>query len=102
MDHPEIPKGFYCYSIESIEHGPKTEATAAMSVAFGFEDEGEIRMKTKPCPHWKCDPNLPQQESGICTFLNISDREHHTLLWDQVKECGLNLGDNEDDLNTVG
>ncbi len=90
-EHPEVPKGFYCYTIESVEYGPKTEATAALASVFGYEDRGEVRLKTTVCPYWKRDSSLPEHESGICTLLGINDKDHHTLLWDQVKECDINL-----------
>ena len=63
-----IPKGIYCY------------------------DEGGL------CKFWNKDETKPHQESGYCTLMNLKDWEHGTLLWDQVKECGLNdsLEDEED------
>jgi hypothetical protein len=90
-EHPEIPPGFYCYQIVRIDYGPKTEATAALAQVFGSEDKGEVRLITKPCPYWKCDPTRPEQANGICEFLGLRDWADGTLLWDQVKECNENI-----------
>lgn len=72
--HPEIPEGDYCYTIVEIVH----------------DDNGMPRMKNKKCPHWK------RTEKGAhCAILN---EEHHEgcpwhLVWDQLKECGINIED---------
>ena len=44
------------------------------------------------CPYWSLDPNKPSQCNGCCSFLNRcdDDDEGFGLLWDQVKECGIN------------
>ena len=67
MSHTErpedkIPKGIYCYD------------------------------KNGPCPYWSANPNKPEQECGHCSYLDWGDWEQEglTLLWDQVKECGIN------------
>lgn len=65
-----IPIGIYCY------------------------DEGGI------CPYWHIVKHLPNQMNGYCHLLKAGDwmelEEGGTyLLWDQVKECGQNL-DEED------
>lgn len=91
--HPEIPIGFYCYTIERVEYGPKTPITKALSEVFGEEDKGEIRIVTKTCPHWGCDPTKPKDMNGFCRLLHVNDWEHGTLLWDQVKSCKFNEGD---------
>lgn len=60
-----IPKGLYCYS--------------------------EGRNKGR-CPFWqRRDGKLPQ-EDGYCHFLGAgdwNDTDSLSLLWDQVKECGI-------------
>jgi hypothetical protein len=67
MNHTErpedkIPKGLYCY-----------------------DQNGN-------CPYWSADANQPEQEYGHCAYLGWGDWEQEglTLLWDQVKECGIN------------
>lgn len=72
MEHSEIPEGDYCYrSLEVIEDpngGPPT-------------------LKMEMCPHWH-----KTEKGASCDLIN----EEHTelcmyhLLWDQVKECGIN------------
>ena len=78
-----IPKGFYCYNITC-------------------------------CPFWDMDKNKPEQENGYCHYLKRGDWDINpeiyegaifcygkgvkedieglplSLLWDQVKECGVN------------
>ncbi len=63
-----IPEGLYCYSI--------------------------IGDETKRCPYWDKNPDKPSQENGYCHFLGEGDWdcEGLSLLWDQCKECGENLG----------
>ena len=92
-EHPEIPEGHYCYKIVSIEYGPKTEESAQLAELLGIEDPGsEISRVTEVCPHWGCDPEHPPHENGFCRLLNINDwTTPGGLLWDQVKECGINL-----------
>ena len=61
-----IPKGCYCY-----------------------DENGN-------CPYWHLFKSLPKQENGYCHRLKAGDWEidRLSLLWDQVKECGIN--DDED------
>ena len=60
-----IPKGIYCYD----------------------ENGG--------CPFWSKSPDHSHQESGYCGWLKEGDWESDglSLLWDQCKECGINLED---------
>lgn len=85
MDENSIPEGLYCY-----------------------DDSGR-------CPYWDLKAELPYQENGYCAYLNKSDWDlneeqgnvelfkggqsigfesaHNlkcSLLWDSVKECGIN------------
>jgi hypothetical protein len=48
------------------------------------------------CPYWSKDPNKEEQNNGYCGFMKKGDWEFefYGLLWDQVKECGVNIGDN--------
>lgn len=69
MRHPEIPEGSYCYR--------------------GLKPSGEGKIKVIGlCPHWQ------KTENGArCELLN---EEHHKycpyhLVWDQVKECDINV-----------
>lgn len=60
-DHPEIPPGCYCYT---------------------YVDDKRVL-----CPHWK------KTEAGAtCQLLQLNSVEYepHNLIWDQVKECGIN------------
>lgn len=57
-----IPKGCYCYDQKGI------------------------------CPYWSKREDKPDQENGFCSYLNRGDWDVEvlSLLWDQVKECGIN------------
>lgn len=61
-----IPHGIYCYE---------------------YRDEEFIL-----CPFWSKNHLMPEQENGYCSFLSMADwyGEGQGLLWDQVKECGIN------------
>ncbi|WP_262267235.1 hypothetical protein [Microvirga yunnanensis] len=79
-----IPHGDYCYRITSV-------ATGA---------DGAPSLKTQCCPYWKGRKDRPEQRFGYCRLLKVGDYTHGrtpdgkpratSLLWDQVKECGLN------------
>ena len=59
----KIPRGLYCY------------------------DENGV------CPYWSILKDKPYQENGYCSYMKIGDWEadhFFSLLWDQVKECGIN------------
>jgi hypothetical protein len=63
-----IPHGEYCYTIK--------------------------KHKTKCCPFWELRKDRFYQQNGYCNYLQEGDWEainHHSLLWDQVKECGINI-----------
>lgn len=80
-DESVIPEGQYCY----------TRLGSDASIITGF--------KIKPCPYWSSRADKPEQENGHCSFLGYGDWESETLslLWDSVKECGLNMGKFEDE-----
>lgn len=60
-----IPNGIYCYD----ENGP--------------------------CPFWDKSLRHEHQQSGFCHWLQEGDWElNGSLLWDQCKECGINLEEN--------
>ena len=96
-EHPEIPQGYYCYGINSIEYGEKNEYSAQIAQLFGEEDKGIPVLHTTVCPHWGRDTSRPDQENGYCKLLGLNDWDNNTLLWDQIKECNFNLecGDEE-------
>jgi len=61
-DKSVIPEGIYCHGVNGV------------------------------CPYWSSREDKPEQENGYCSFLEMGDwnDEPLTLLWDQVKECGIN------------
>jgi len=76
-----IPYGIYCYT------------------SVGWEDGV---YKVIPCPYWSRRTDKPEQENGYCSYLGVGDWDLHIgLLWDQVKECGINEGwEDEDDFGS--
>lgn len=78
-----IPHGDYCYS---ILQEPCAETNYALRV--------------KTCPFWKLLDEHPHQMNGWCDYLKTGDMvEGGTdLLWDQVKECGVNSPDGSIDI----
>lgn len=72
-DESVIPEGLYCYNENGV------------------------------CPYWSLREDKPHQRNGYCSFLEQGDWEFTSedypedhpfqtamsLLWDQVKECGL-------------
>lgn len=59
----DIPKGLYCYDSNGT------------------------------CPYWSLDEDRHYQENGYCYYMLKGDweREGFSLIWDQVKECGINI-----------
>jgi len=74
-----IPKGDYCYTHNYIEK----------------KSDGMFIRHINLCPFWEKNLDVGDQESGYCHLLDQGDwQEDGTfLLWDQVKECGLNKDD---------
>lgn len=64
-----IPKGMYCY---------------------GYRADGKW---VQPCPFLRFDYTKDRQSNGICEAFNMRDSfANGGLLWDMVKECGVNDG----------
>jgi len=63
-----IPHGIYCYTVDN-------------------------KGNRKVCPFWSKEPNYPEQMNGYCDFLKKGDWMDNgtSLLWDQCKECGVNV-----------
>lgn len=82
-----VPAGCYCYTPVAVERRG---------------EDGPV-LKIEPCPYWKARRDWPEQAYGYCRFLKAGDsskgrdaegRPRATLLlWDQVKECGINPDD---------
>ncbi len=71
-----IPNGIYCYEL----------------IEIGKDKNGRSIYKTHVCPYWSIDRSKPNQMNGYCAYLDCGDWEGEGfgLLWDQVKECGIN------------
>ena len=71
-EQSDIPTGPYCYHIKEIK--------------------GE-KIETHTCPFWELREDKHEQENGYCHYLKFGDWESEgiSLLWDMVKECGINM-----------
>ena len=78
-DMSKIPMGGYCYEIIDIVPSSK---------------DGCV-IRTKPCPYWSRRKGLYGQVDGYCSYLDIGDEYKGAsgMLFDQVKECNINTGD---------
>lgn len=77
-DETFIPKGLYCYS----------------DLVVSIDGDGTPRWKANVCPYWSMDLDREEQSEGYCAFLGEGDWEDNSgasLLWDQVKECGVKI-----------
>ncbi len=79
-----VPAGDYCYTPGELS-----------------SPESGFRMKVKPCPFWSKPAAMVEahgaQMSGYCSYLRQGDwmPDGTFMLWDQVKECGVNYDDRE-------
>jgi hypothetical protein len=85
-----VPHGMYCYQWLT-----KPELVVVDGVP---RIKGESRM----CPYWKLHGGKRSQENGYCRLMKVGDwtppgKGGTFLLWDQVKECGVNDACDEDD-----
>ena len=74
-----IPPGMYCYS---------RDVTRPISGSYPIT----------VCPYWALDPGRERQDNGYCAHLKSGDWEAEglSLLWDQIKECGIHDEMDED------
>lgn len=70
-----IPHGAYCYA-------PKSQTSQSF-------------FHVTPCSYWKLLDEHPSQMNGWCEYLGTGDmvEKGTSLLWDQVKECGIKEAD---------
>lgn len=78
-----VPAGLYCYA-----PGPLKTVM--------LEDGSSVERMTRcKCPYWKRNGHKSHQRDGYCKLLKSGDWMPHPhgtfLLFDQVKECGINL-----------
>jgi len=83
-DTSVIPPGMYCYEVVPDNEYVPPELLGKMGP-----------YKLRVCPYWSADKNAPEQMWGVCSYLETSDVEIDKeggfgLLWDMVKECGIN------------
>lgn len=81
-----VPQGPYCYTLADV--------------AYPDGIGKPPRIKHAACPFYRKRTDWPEQADGYCRFLKAGDstkgRDRNgnprstMLLWDQVKECGVN------------
>lgn len=91
-DESVIPKGRFCYSF-----------TGKMKKQFLYTWGQEIEYpETIRCPYWHHHPPGMPDETAYCEYLDSIgewDIEGcYPLLWDQCKECGVNMPEEEEDV----
>jgi hypothetical protein len=74
-----IPVGDYCYQFEGET----------------YYVDGVPHLPIKSCPFYDLLADREAQANGYCRYLNKGDLELgvFSLLWDAVKECGINFGE---------
>ena len=72
-DESIIPIGMYCYT----------------PVKAPCKENGFV-YEVKRCPYWELKTDYPEQQNGYCHYLETGDMENTFLLWNSVKECGVN------------
>jgi len=80
-----IPHGCYCYQV--VELIDKKNSSKGLRVLN--------------CPFWELKKSQPEQENGYCKLLDVGDWEEDVgcgMLWDGIKECGINLDDGEENI----
>lgn len=91
MDHHDkeklIPSGNYCYSYTGrvVIDNRVWDRSGELIKADYF-----VHPEIAPCPFWKGEDN----GSAKCEFTGDRSQygELESLLWDQIKECGVNTG----------
>lgn len=85
----KIPDGHYCYG-----HTGNMRNTVLAGGEIASVPEFEM------CPYWKRRGDKPEQANGYCRLMKAGDWMSlplgTDLLWDQVKECGINSADDDD------
>jgi hypothetical protein len=89
-DTSVIPYGYECYTFTG-----KTKK----QFLYTFGQEIEFP-ETKRCPYWHAHPpNIPDGDA-YCEYLDsigeYDPEDCYAMLWDQLKECGVNVPSDED------
>ena len=62
------------------------------------KDGSKPYLKTRTCPYWCWDKRYPDERVGYCKLMKCGDLDGNGvgLLFDQIKECGVNDYDQDD------
>lgn len=95
LDPALIPAGIYCYRLTggTVRREHVRDADGQLIRVTPYDAP-----QREVCPYWSSVKNRPAQESGYCRFLGRGDWENPgiSLLWDQVKECGIRADEDGD------
>lgn len=83
-----------------VPHGPYCYESTGQMVTRTMENGQTVQVpENRVCPHWKWRKDKPYQRNGYCRLLKAGDwqREGTFLLWDSVKECGINHHEDDDE-----
>lgn len=99
-DTSVIPKGSYCYR----HTGKMITADKVFSEGKWIDSAPHEIPEIQMCPYWSLREDKPHMENGHCGYLESGDWESDgfSLLWDQVKECGVNDEEEDDEENGAG
>ena len=80
-----VPKGDYCYKLKKVIID-KTRNNMPV-------------LKVRNCPYWCWDTRYPGEKVGYCRYMKTGDYDEGScgLLFDQIKECGINNKEYEGD-----
>lgn len=94
MDKNKIPYGAYCYG-----RNDKCPYWELIETKLLYENpKDDCDYYNKCTDNDKCGTSLKTKcyiNVIRCNYLNLLDDKEDTLLWDQVKECDINLPDDD-------
>ena len=97
MDKSKIPYGMYCYG-----RGGRSDKCPYWeyieTIIFYKDSKNNCDSYDKCEDNDKCGTSFRTSckvDVIKCNYLNLIDKDEKTLLWDQVKECGINEWEDE-------
>ena len=97
MDKSKIPHGAYCYG-EGGRDDKCPYWEYVTTIIFYKDSKNNCNSYDKCEDNDKCGTSFRTSckvDVIKCSYLNLIDKDEETLLWDQVKECGINEWEDE-------